>query len=702
LTIAAASAAARRRNVIVGTGTIALSQVAARRVYQRIGAASPVPLSGSYTGTPTAVEARVIDSATFAVVQDWAVAAPSPSGGTWSGSISVPQGGWYKIQVRFLNAGQIVTGTTQWGVGDVWVFAGAAQQRRMSTAVDAPPTPDDRTAVFDGAAWALPGVLANSSGNGVIRFLNLMAAATGVPQAVLQTATDSASIADWEAADPAYTAAASALTSLGRVGAILWHQGSGDIGLLTRAQYKIRLADLRTRLESAATVQRFGLFPLMRRTADPTDAVHDLRRAHFEYIAENPGTVNLGWTPTVALADASNQTPAGSETIAHAYAHALLYATGTEPRPNLGPVIAGVSRSGRTLTLSVQHRAGTALALSSGTQPSDFKVFAKGAAYSDAGGLAISSMAIGASTITIQLATDPGTDVDVYYQYGRFDGTSAILDNVTALGRTTGNAMLPLMDPVNAPATTTPPVDPVTPGIQTSALRFDGLTGCVTYADSALWDFPDADWTLGVWVSVADNTGAAAQYVVSVGGYTANHSVNLIIHESAAARPHAIEANVRGAGASAYQAIGLTDASLTTAAWRLWTVERIKATEILNIYQTPLKGARTLYFSRSVAGLGAIQPTEAPVLATRAPPTSGSARWLDGSLASFFKMNGTLSAAETQAIASGQDIVSDLGRTPLIYTRLNTLSVPIANSGTGGSAPASLTGTVALAAGPTF
>lgn len=689
--------AARRRS---GSAAVRVSaaELPSRRIYQRASGSAVIPLSGTYTGTASTVSARILNAETSTEVVGWTNVAASPASGTWSGTLSVPQGGWYKAQYR-LNAepAAVYSATNLFGVGDVWLLAGQNQQARMSTLVNAAPAPNDRTAYFTGGtSWSLPGAVAGTGGNGGIRFLNLMVSATNVPQGICQVSVEGTAITDWEAGDAAYVTATTRLSELGTVAGILWHQGGTGIGTITRADYKTRLATLRTGLTAAATVQRFGVFPLMHRTdaADTDFYTQETRRAHYEYIAENLNTINLGWTPDVPLADDIHQTAAGSEVIAYAYAHALLFSLTTETTNNLGPMITGATRNGAVITLTVQHRSGTALKINSGTIASGFQVFPRATTHADASALAISGIALGSNTITITLASDPATPVDVYYQWGRFDAASPVFDNVQALGRTTGNALQPLMSPVESPAEVGTVVNP--------ALAFDGTTGHVRYAITEGWNFPDADWTVGIWHRSDNPAGTQSQYLISTGPYQGAQTFNLLVYENQHAKAGALEVVVRGAGTTALTVSGANAPAFLDNNWRLFVVERVKATETINVYHAVPGADMALYHTGSSSGLGAITPTTPAAIGTRAPPLAGSDRWVNGAAHSVFRISGLLTAAERNLLSRGDDLVSNLGKTPSLYTKYNTLTTPISNIGTAANGSASIVGGVTLTNGPAF
>ncbi len=105
-------------------GQFAVSDFPNYRVFQRdIGGTSKnVTLSGTYANmTWNRVEARLLGHGTNTALSNWATIDSTPGGGTFSGSLSVPQGGWYNIEVQALDgAGSVIAtsrGTNKWGVG---------------------------------------------------------------------------------------------------------------------------------------------------------------------------------------------------------------------------------------------------------------------------------------------------------------------------------------------------------------------------------------------------------------------------------------------------------------------------------------------------------------------------------------------------------------------------------------------------------
>ena len=211
--------------------TVVLAELPERRVFQRGTTTASVPLSGTWVGGTSGIEGRVINADTNAEVAAWSTIVANPTGSTWAGNLTVPQGGWYKIEVRRAGfSASVKTSANRLGVGDIWMLAGQNQQAFMSTLIGSPPAPDALTVyrVSDGT-WQAPGTFSGTGGNGGVRFLNLMRTYTGVPQAIINASVADTRISDWDVNDPAMINARSILSSIGTIRGVLWHQGGSDV-----------------------------------------------------------------------------------------------------------------------------------------------------------------------------------------------------------------------------------------------------------------------------------------------------------------------------------------------------------------------------------------------------------------------------------------------------------------------------------------
>ena len=113
------------------TGLITVNDFANYRVFQRDigGTSKSVTISGTYSNMNwSRVEARVLQHGTDTAVVDWTTIDSTPGGGTFSGNLTVPQGGWYNVEIRALDgAGSVIgssRGTNKWGVGMIILVIG--------------------------------------------------------------------------------------------------------------------------------------------------------------------------------------------------------------------------------------------------------------------------------------------------------------------------------------------------------------------------------------------------------------------------------------------------------------------------------------------------------------------------------------------------------------------------------------------------
>ena len=106
--------------VAVWSDTIHLFDIPDGRIFQRNHAHQhDLVIEGTYTGNPTAIEARVIMYDSEKVVIPWMTIQTTPMDGEFSGMLEdIPQGGWYALQVRFTdNPSCSVTSQNRFGVG---------------------------------------------------------------------------------------------------------------------------------------------------------------------------------------------------------------------------------------------------------------------------------------------------------------------------------------------------------------------------------------------------------------------------------------------------------------------------------------------------------------------------------------------------------------------------------------------------------
>lgn len=120
-----------------------------RAVYQRSASGqATVSVSGNYTVPIDKIELRALPViAGQGTPTAWAVLQTNPSGGVFSGSITL-LGGWYTLEARASLAGEIVGQTavvSRMGVGEVFMISGQSNAQGVDyTAVTKPAAVDDR------------------------------------------------------------------------------------------------------------------------------------------------------------------------------------------------------------------------------------------------------------------------------------------------------------------------------------------------------------------------------------------------------------------------------------------------------------------------------------------------------------------------------------------------------------------------------
>lgn len=253
------------------TSGITVIDLVERRVVQRSGTSAQVAVSGTYSGAPTSIQARVVLHDTMTGVVPWTTIVPTPTGGVFSGSLTVPQGGWYNIQVRHGDdTATVANGTARWGVGLVVALSGQSNAERWQ--ITGSGTPADLTSTFNGA-WGV------NIGAGAIAFANTLSAGLALPVAIVQGATSGAALnaaavtsyGYWlNTSGVPYTNWQARVTGAGgKVEAIIWIQGENDAAFsISAAQYQADLATIIARMRAHLAQPTAPVFvaPLIRTT----------------------------------------------------------------------------------------------------------------------------------------------------------------------------------------------------------------------------------------------------------------------------------------------------------------------------------------------------------------------------------------------------------------------------------------------------
>jgi hypothetical protein len=457
------------------------------QVIQRVlgGNSQTVTLRGTYTGTTIiGVEAEVVSFDAAAPVVAWK-ALESVSGGTYSGTLIVPQGGWYRLIVRGLDLGNVeiarAMGANPFGVGMNILCVGQSNMSGYGGNVYTAAV--DRAGLFSndhqwkhladpfdrGGSMTDVDYDAGTSASMAPSLVNTLAGFfPGLPIGVVPAARGSSPLdcavgapfcwAYRNTGTPAdksnlYGNSVAKAREAGGVEVIVMHQGETDAtNMIPGPAYKNDLAAL-----AASYRYDLGDVPLfmcqLGRSTTPInqknrtdETIQPIRVAQHD--SDKPPSVYLAATAIdVDVDDTDHYTRGGYDQLGPRIAAAIAYhyhAVGA-PTAYRGPEIASVSYSGttkKTIEVHLRHRGGTDFSPASGIN--GFAVL-DGAAP-----VAVSSVTRkDAATIVIELGAPITGTGAVRYLYGKMPLgtlTNAVHDNsayALPLEPTTTDLLLP-------------------------------------------------------------------------------------------------------------------------------------------------------------------------------------------------------------------------------------------------------------------
>ncbi len=420
-------------HTVTAAGTVNITTPTNGRIHQRAGTAGTIAVAGSYTGTPSGIEARLVLDGTSTVVStfDWTTKDAAPSGGAFSFSFTgVPQGGWYNVQVRFTN--DIIANATSGkvGVGALYALVGQSNAwywfRSRSTAT----APNALVRTYGNiGTWAAPDTAAMSAS---IAFGNAMATALNIPIGLLDYPKDSGAISFWVPVSGTqnrnFTNAVAALD--GKIEAAIWIQGENDAVLgRTQAQYYADLgtlfADWRTQFSQAA------LPVIVPTLGNATSGLYTDAQAQaiVEAQIQKSGDTAIYRLDRrdLPLLDTVHPTSAGFATLGARAAHVAKFLAGSASYYRGPSIASATSGTATTVDVAITHRGGTDITPSSAIT---------GFRLTDASGsVPISSAArIAANSIRLTLGRGIAATPVLDYMYGVNPVvTGAVFDNSTAV-----------------------------------------------------------------------------------------------------------------------------------------------------------------------------------------------------------------------------------------------------------------------------
>ena len=426
--------------------TITLTDYTTGRIFQRNGTTGKITVAGTYTGTPTAIQARIVNDGTSTEVVTWTTIDAAPAGGGFSGTLaSIPQGGWYNVQVRFGNdTGVVSNGTSKIGVGSLFVVAGQSQGVRWFTE-GTTHSANSLVRKYSGSAgsgWATLG-----TGNGATNCANLVRTELTWPVGMLNyavgsTALDTAGDAGagyWmnTAGGSPYALAKAGWDSIKVAGepmleGVIWLQGEQDAysNAVSEATYQsdleTLLARFRTDTGQAALPAFICGLATYTTNSTPTDASWQGIQNALKTVAGQANNYYAATSQDLALADGVHLSSASFSTQGARVAQSINDVLGSATYSR-GPAISSAQLiNATTIDVTLAHRGGSDFTPTSGI--TGFTVLDDSTPVT-----VLTAARQSASVVRLGLAASITGTVTVRYLYGRAPTVSAPLKDNSGL-----------------------------------------------------------------------------------------------------------------------------------------------------------------------------------------------------------------------------------------------------------------------------
>lgn len=195
------------------------------QMHQRDGSnQASVAITGAYTGATTGIEARFNGGA-------WTTICATPTGGSYSGTLTNCPMGQGNLEVRFANAHAVTSSKALIGVGDIYVVSGQSNNRGQANAAIQPANVNSTAVQMDASGtWVALIEVANSSVGNYLGALATKIDAKGIPVGFINCAIGSTEAANWVPGQPNYNSMLARANAAGGHVALLWWQGESDTG----------------------------------------------------------------------------------------------------------------------------------------------------------------------------------------------------------------------------------------------------------------------------------------------------------------------------------------------------------------------------------------------------------------------------------------------------------------------------------------
>lgn len=223
-----------------GVNSLSLSEPLAKSVLQRDGSnRTDIPIRGTYSGTPSRIEARAVPRAGYSGTPiGWQAIENAPTDGVFSTVLPNVPGGWYDVEVRTME------GTTplkiflveQVGVGEIFIMTGQSNSANYGSPVQIPTdericAPSNQTLTSWQHAKDPQPNAGGSGGSPWPKLAELIVGKYDIPVGIVSVGVGSTTVSQWMPGSQNYESKLKPiLKNFGKGGfrAILWHQGESD------------------------------------------------------------------------------------------------------------------------------------------------------------------------------------------------------------------------------------------------------------------------------------------------------------------------------------------------------------------------------------------------------------------------------------------------------------------------------------------
>lgn len=260
------------------SSNLKLTAPVARRVFQRSGyvpaaahdhepggpklGEAKVAVSGSWSGAvPVRLEARtILQDGCVGRAIDWAKVGDINTAGKFEHDIMIPAGGWYRLEVRAMNAAGETVGTAEVdpiGIGEVFLISGQSYAAGANDELQRIDDPLERSVLLDigTSSWRTahdPFPAVGDGGTIWPAFANAIQPLLRVPVGLVNVAVGGTASRQWMPGEALYQRFLDGGRAAGRFRFVLWQQGESDvIENIPTATYVERLEIIRAELAKA-------------------------------------------------------------------------------------------------------------------------------------------------------------------------------------------------------------------------------------------------------------------------------------------------------------------------------------------------------------------------------------------------------------------------------------------------------------------